>query len=158
MTEGADEIDRLLDAMEDEEHRRAAEIRNRYRPPRLEEIPTTNGAMRSTGGTFYEVPPRRFYTTNPPPFDPTKHQALTITIFGLLPWAASESPWTALKHVRMLRERLDELEREAVGLARSHRWSWKAISDVLGTHRSALHRRFAKAEITSRTRRSRGEC
>ena len=100
---------------------------------------TTNGAWRATDGRFYELPDRRVPYDD---FDPTEQERLAAVVARLAPRAANGSPMLALQAVSALRRRVDDLEREVVALARARSWSWRDIADMLGVHRSTVHRRF----------------
>jgi DNA-directed RNA polymerase specialized sigma24 family protein len=67
--------------------------------------------------------------------------------------AGDGSPAAALNAVRALRRRLDDMEREAVILARANGWSWRDVGEVLGVSSSTAHQRFARADVPPRRRR-----
>ena len=120
-----------------------------------DDIPTINGAMRSTGGTFYELPSRRFQ------LDGTRDEATVAYLeevertYKLAKRSANQNPEVALRAAMAFRKHADELEFLAVQVARRYWWSWAAIGGILGMSRSAAQRRFASA-IANRRERRRG--
>lgn len=112
------------------------------------EFVTTNGAWRSGSGRFYELPERRFYEHR----YPDRQQELAQILSKLALRAGSGSPLHSLQAIRAARRRLEDLELEVVVLARSSHWSWTDIAAVLGMSRSAVHNRFARADVPPRRR------
>ena len=89
----------------------------------MNEIDDINGAMRAIDGTFWVLPHKRFRTDGR-----TQH----------LP----REPLHTLV-VRKAREQLARAEYEAVVVARSKRWAWRDVAEVLHLAVSTVHKRFA---------------
>jgi len=102
------------------------------------------GSVRAPDGTFWMRADRRFHT------DGREHRSIDRLLDlvrryeKVLPYTANPSIEVILRAVRIARERLDEIEYEAVAVARGKQWSWRVIADVLGMSSSVAHRRFAR--------------
>jgi hypothetical protein len=118
-----------------------------------DEFETINGAWRAVDGRFWELPTRRFHADGRREPDHRALRGLSEEAIKLLRFAESVDPSVALAAIRGLRRKLDELEHEAVALARSYRWSWREIANSLGLSRSAAHDRFARRDVRPRKRR-----
>jgi hypothetical protein len=118
-----------------------------------EDFETVNGAWRAVDGRFWELPTRRFHADGRKEPDHGALRGLSDEATRLLRFAESVEPSIALAAIRALRRKVDELEHEAVALARSYRWSWREIGYSLGLSRSAVHDRFARSDVKSRKRR-----
>ncbi len=60
--------------------------------------------------------------------------------------AASDDPAVGLAAVRALRTLADRLEDVQVANARSQKWSWQSIADVLQVSRQAVHQKHSFRE------------
>jgi len=98
-----------------------------------------NGSARASDGTFWMQPHRRF------PTDGREHRSfdrlleLVHSFEKVLPYTANPSIEIVLAAIRDARKRLDEIEYEAVALARGAQWSWRDIAGVLGMSASRAH-------------------
>ena len=88
-----------------------------------QQIDFVNGAMRSFDGRFV-----------------SKHVPM------LTEMARDTSPYHALQAVVILRKKVDELEREAVEIARTNEWSWRDVGAMFGISASAAYRRYGHKE------------
>jgi DNA-directed RNA polymerase specialized sigma24 family protein len=123
----------------------------------IDEREKVNGAWRSIDGRFFQLPSRTFYADGRKTLDADHYLELLAEI-ELQPRQrpSAVSPTEALRTIRSLRAALDELEYEAVAIARGYGWSWRDIADELRVSRSAAHRRFAKVDVLPRQRRRNG--
>jgi DNA-directed RNA polymerase specialized sigma24 family protein len=118
-----------------------------------EEFETVNGAWRAPDGRFWMLPHRQF------PADGRKRRPLdrlhdlVRRYERLLPYTGSPSLEVSLRAIRDARRQLDEIECEAVAVARGSMWSWRDVAEVLGMSVSAAHKRFARVDVPPRKRR-----
>jgi DNA-directed RNA polymerase specialized sigma24 family protein len=90
------------------------------------------------------LPHRRFPTDGRQPRSIDRLLDLVHRYEKLLAYTANPSIEVALAAIREARTRLDEIEYEAVAVARGHQWSWRTIARVLGISVATAHRRFAR--------------
>jgi DNA-directed RNA polymerase specialized sigma24 family protein len=146
-TQDDDEIYRLLDLYEQQ--------RTNYDPvptDRPEEI--VNGAHRAADG--------RFAASRPPDYnDPTVRRRLTLEPVSrcgeklaatLQPVLRMRSITEALRTIKRLRARTDELEYELAAYAKAYGWSWRDIADAMDLPRQTVHRRYAAGTLQRRRR------
>jgi DNA-directed RNA polymerase specialized sigma24 family protein len=109
-----------------------------------------NGSIRARDGTFWMQSHRQFAA------DGREHRPIDRLVDlvhrydTLLPYTANPSIEVALRAIREARQHLDEIEYEAVAVARGARWSWRTIAEVLGLSTTAAHRRFARPRPETR--------
>jgi hypothetical protein len=103
-----------------------------------------NGSARAPDGTFWMLPQRQFPTDGRAPRSIDRLLDLVHRYEKLLPYAANPSIEVALRAVRESRKHLDEIEYEAVAVARGFRWSWRTIAETLGISATTAHKRFAR--------------
>jgi len=108
------------------------------------EIDDVNGSMRAIDGTFGILPHKRFRTdgrTQHLPRD-TLHK-LIDSLIAELAHIRSADLRDVFVILRNARTQLDHAEYEAVVVARSRRWAWRDVADVLQLRVSTVHKRFA---------------
>ena len=113
---------------------------------------TTNGAARAPDGMFWMVPERQFYADGRELRSRDRLVQLVIEFDRLFTFAKNADLHVALRAIRGARRRLDEIEHEAVAIARGEQWSWRDVGDVLGLSTSAVHKRFARENVPPRRR------
>ena len=148
----ASDLDRSLD---DEETRRLDEA---FRESARRtwacgyEYEITNGAAREINGTFAMLPEREFYADGRTKIDHDEFFDLVHKILFLERRASRVDPTTAVMAVKALRSLTDQLEHEAIAIARRYGWSWRSVGAVLGVDASALHKRYARNTVPKRKR------
>ncbi len=90
-------------------------------PPPPPEPEYINGAMRDLNGRFV-----------------SQHLPL------LTEMVRNTSPFEALEAVVILRNKIEDLTRDAVTLARAHEWSWRDIGAMFGISASPAYRRYGR--------------
>ena len=112
--------------------------------PMNHEIDDVNGSMRAIDGTFWLLPHKRFPTdgrTEGCSREPL-HKAIDELIKQLRRVRSADLR-DALVVLRKARTQLDRAEYEAVVVARSNRWAWRDVADVMQLAASTVHKRFA---------------
>jgi hypothetical protein len=103
-----------------------------------------NGSARAADGTFWMQPHRRFPTDGRQQRSVDRLLDLVHGFETVFPYTANPSLEVALRAIHDARERLDEIEYEAVAVARGARWSWRDIGRTLDMTGSAAYKRFAR--------------
>ncbi|MEX0874599.1 MAG: hypothetical protein WD646_08420 [Actinomycetota bacterium] len=113
-----------------------------------------NGAHRAPDG--------RFATTRPLDYnDPGVRRRLTLEpavicaeklASTLKPVLRIRSIQEALRTIKRLRARTDELEYELIAYAKTYGWSWQNIADAMDLPRQTVHRRYAAGTLQRRRR------
>ena len=101
------------------------------------------------------LPERMFRTDGRREIPSRTYERLLATIMAQARRSGSVAPVLALQAVKAMRKLCDELEYEAVAIARGCGWSWAAVGQVLGISASGAHRRFAQQGAKQRKRRPR---
>jgi hypothetical protein len=104
-----------------------------------------NGSIRAKDGTFWMQAHRQFPTDGRQPRSIDRLLDLVRRYEKLLPYTAHPSIEVVLRAIVQARERLDEIEYEAVAVVRGFQWSWRTIAGVLGMSPTVAHRKFAHA-------------
>jgi hypothetical protein len=102
------------------------------------------GSVRAKDGTFWMQSNRQFPTDGRQPRSFDRLLDIVHRYDKLLPYTASPSIEVALAAIREARKHLDEIEYEAVAVARGGHWSWRDIGASLGLSGSGAYRRFAR--------------
>jgi hypothetical protein len=105
------------------------------------EFPMVNGAMRAYDGRFWR---------NPEHHDSDTQKKLNKNVAQLLARAMNGDPTIALQAVAALKRRVEDLEADAVALAKSLGWSWRDVGDVLGMSRSGAQKRAMRRDRRGR--------
>lgn len=113
---------------------------------------TVNGSAQAFDGKFTLRKHGRYYADGVTRVHPDRFFDLVKRIGLLKAHANGIDPTTALHAVEIMRRLLDDLEHEAVAISRHAGWSWRAIAHVLNVDVAALHRRYARPEVTNRKR------
>ena len=108
-----------------------------------------NGAARATDGTFWMHPHRRFPTDGRESRSFDRLLDIVHRYENVLPHTTNPSIDAMLRAIREARKHLDEIEYEAVAVARGAHWSWRDIGDALEMTGSGAHRRFARTRVTA---------
>jgi hypothetical protein len=112
-----------------------------------------NGARRSDDGRFTRHHERICRTDGTDELSADEYEELLLRVRAQAQHARTMSPAVALDGAKAMRRRCDELEYEAVAIARGCGWSWRDIGDALGISESGAHRRFAGSLAPRRRRR-----
>src|SRR5687767_13386927 len=105
-----------------------------------------NGAARAADGTFWMQPSRGFPTDGREPRPIDRLLDLVHRYEKVLPYTANPSIEVVLRAVVEARQHLDEIEYEAVAVARGAHWSWRDVGTALGMSGSAAYKRYARPE------------
>lgn len=117
--------------------------------------PTFDTPLRDPLGRFWILPDRMFRTDGRREIPSRTFERLLATIMNQARRSGSIEPVLGLRAVREMRKLCDELEYEAVAIARGYGWSWASVGDALKISASAAHRRFARQGAKPRKRRPR---
>jgi hypothetical protein len=140
-----DWVERELDRLQEEEAR--------FRQPPVVEV--VNGATREAHGPFGMLPERVFRTDGRAELSSAKIEELLHRLMAEARRSGSVAPVLALRAARSMRRLCDELEYEAVAIARACGWPWRDVGAALGISESGAHRRFARDGAKPRQRRIR---
>lgn len=102
------------------------------------------GSARSSDGTFAMRHESTFPMDRASDESDESMRSAACQLVDLLGQASNGSARAALRAMRLLRERIDELEREAVVVARNWGWSWRGIGYTLGVRAQTVHARYAR--------------
>jgi hypothetical protein len=102
-----------------------------------------NGARRERDGRFAVHRERVCRTDGSSALSQGEYEELLLRIQAQLRKSGAVSPVLALESAKAMRGLCDELEYEAVAIARGFGWSWRDIGESLGLSESGAHRRFA---------------
>jgi hypothetical protein len=119
--------------------------------------PTFNGAVRHPNGRFWVLPERKYRTDGRREIFSRTYEHLLATIMAQARRSDTVEPVLALHAVKAMRRLCDELEYEAVAIARGCGWSWNDVGAALGLSASGAHRQFARESAEPRKRRPSGE-
>jgi len=107
-------------------------------------VDTIKGSARAPDGTFWMLPHRQFPTDGRQRRSIDRLLDLVHRYEKVLPYTANPSLEVTLRAIHEARKKLDEIEYEAVAVARGAHWSWRDIAKVLGMSVSAARKRFAR--------------
>jgi hypothetical protein len=153
MTEWAPSEEELFGADWLARERRREQGEDVPEPPEDDDEPTYNGSLREPFGKFWMLPEKTFRTDGRREVRSRTYERLLATIMAQARRSYSVEPVLALRAVKEMRALCDELEYEAVAIARGYGWSWAAVGEALGISASGAHRQFAQQGAKPRKRR-----
>ena len=121
-----------------------------------DEEEVVNGARRADDGRFKVSHDRICRTDGTSEIAADELEELLLRVRVQAKRARTVSPSVALDAARAMRRLCDELEYEAVAIARGCGWSWLDIGEALGISESGAHRRFAGSLAPRLRQRRRG--